>query len=236
MASKDNLQPVRREPLYDQVARRLREFINDENLQPGDRLMSERELARRLGVSRSPIRQALMALRTMGLLEVRHGDGVYLLARSPEEVVSTLALEVLESRNDLPTIWEVRQPLESQAAGLAARRRSGAELRRMSEALDAMSDAIRSGDEAVLPDRHFHEAIHVAAHNPLLLQLLQQLASQLDRASQESLSQPGQPSRSLEQHRHILDAIERRDEDSARISMQHHLIATSDVRFVRKPD
>src|ERR687887_1262919 len=82
------LEPITRSPLYEKVVERLREFIDVQNLQAGDKLMSERELAERLGVSRTSVRQALTALKVMGLVEIRHGDGVY-LQRAPSDVVST---------------------------------------------------------------------------------------------------------------------------------------------------
>src|SRR6201999_2435889 len=84
------LRPIERNPLYEVVAARLREFIDGENLQPGDRLLPERELAERLGVSRTSVRQALTAMRVMGLIEVRPGAGAY-LQRPPADLVPTLA-------------------------------------------------------------------------------------------------------------------------------------------------
>lgn len=230
-----DIAPVQRAPLYEQVAERLREFIDDQQLKPGDRLMSERELAKRLGVSRSPIRQALTALRTLGLIEIRHGDGIYLL-RPAEELIANLALEVVESQADLPQIWEVRQPLEAQAAALAARRRTDQDLEGMREALDSMADAVAAGDEGFLGDKHFHELIATAARSPVLTKVLQGIQPSLDRASNASLSQPGQPKKSLRQHRAIYEAIEGGDEAAARRRMLNHLQLTSDVAFVRPPD
>ena len=106
-----SLEPIRRSPLYEQVAERLRGFIDAQRLQPGDRLMSERELAVQLGVSRTSVRQALTALKVMGLVEIRHGDGVYLL-RSPRDLVPSLATEIVDSEVDHPMIWEVREGIE----------------------------------------------------------------------------------------------------------------------------
>jgi GntR family transcriptional repressor for pyruvate dehydrogenase complex len=77
--------------LYEEVAERLREFIDARELKPGDRLPSEREIASWLEVSRTSVRQALTALRAIGLVDMRHGGGVYVV-RSAEEVIPTLAL------------------------------------------------------------------------------------------------------------------------------------------------
>jgi GntR family transcriptional regulator, transcriptional repressor for pyruvate dehydrogenase complex len=224
---------ARKDPLYDQVEAQLRQIIDEDSLKPGDRLMSERELAERLGVSRSPVRHAITALRALGLVEVKHGDGIYLL-RTPNEFVSSMAREVVEVRADLPDVWEVRQPLEAQAAGLAARRRTAANLKAMQTALASMERAVNQGGNGVVADRQFHQSVWEAAQNTLLLTTLLQLSVHLDRASEESLSQPGQPSRSLSHHLEIFKAIETGNQDLARLAMLFHLQATSYVPFVRR--
>jgi GntR family transcriptional repressor for pyruvate dehydrogenase complex len=226
------LQPIARSPLYEQVVERLREFIDAQQLKPGDRLMSERELAERLGVSRTSVRQGLTALRVLGLVEIKHGDGVYLL-RSPRHVIPSLASEIVGSEVDHPMIWEVREAIEVQAARLAARRRSAADLKAMRETLDLMETAIAGGDDGIAEDRRFHHAIVDAAGNPLLRQMTEQLAEVIDRTSQASLTLAGRPSISLEAHRAILAAIEARDEAAAAEEMRQHIM-TSGHRVVER--
>jgi GntR family transcriptional repressor for pyruvate dehydrogenase complex len=219
-----SLRPIRRTVLYEEVVDRLRDFIDVNKLQPGDRLMPERELAEQLGVSRTSVRQALTALRVLGMVDIRPGDGVYLL--STEDIVPSLALEVLESEADHPMIWEVREAVETQAARLAAKRRTEDDLERMSAALEAMTESVEGGGEGILGDRHFHEAILSASHNPMLFRLFEQLADAIDRTSQGSLSLKGQPPISLGAHRGIYEAIRDGSEKRAGDRMRAHL-ATS---------
>lgn len=230
MPSKPNLQPIARSPLYEQVVDRLRAFIEAQGLAPGDRLMPERELAERLGVSRTSVRQALTALRVMGLVEIKHGEGVFLL-RAPGDVIPQLATEIVGSEVDHPMIWEVREAIEVQAARLAARRRGESELRTMREALDLMETAVAGGDDGIVEDRRFHRAIVEAAGNPLLQRLTEQLSDVIDRTSEASLTLAGRPPVSLASHRAILAAIERGDEDGAAQAMRQH-VATSGERVV----
>jgi GntR family transcriptional repressor for pyruvate dehydrogenase complex len=219
------LRPIRRSLLYEEVVDRLREFIDVHELKAGDRLMPERELAERLGVSRTSVRQAITALRVLGMVEVRPGDGAYLVRT--EDLIPSLALEVLESEADHPMIWEVREAVETQAARLAAARRSEEDLERMRAALDAMEEAVAAGGEGVLGDRHFHEAILAAAHNPMLERLFDQLADAIDRTSQSSLSLKGQPPISLDAHRRIYEAIRDSLVPDAGERMRDHLIASA---------
>jgi GntR family transcriptional regulator, transcriptional repressor for pyruvate dehydrogenase complex len=216
------LQPIERSPLYEVVAERLQSFIESENLKPGDRLLPERELAERLGVSRTSVRQALTAMRVMGVIEIRPGAGAY-LQRPPADLIPNLAAEVAKAEVDHPMIWEVREGVEVHAARLAARRRDDGDLAAMGEALAAMAGSIDGGGDGVDGDRLFHRAVVAAAHNELLSQLVEGLADVVDRTSEVSLTLPGRAPRSLQVHREILAAIEAGDEEGAAERMQRHI-------------
>jgi GntR family transcriptional repressor for pyruvate dehydrogenase complex len=221
------LQRIERSPLYEVVAERLRDFIESENLKPGDRLLPERELAERLGVSRTSVRQALTAMRVMGLIDIRPGAGAY-LQRPPADLVPSLAAEVAKAEVDHPMIWEVREGVEVQAARLAARRRSEADLAAMRDALAAMARSIQGGGDGVDGDHLFHRAIVAAAHNDLLSQLIGGLGDVVDRTSEVSLTLPGRAPRSLEAHRQILAAIEAGDEEEAAERMRKHIAESAE--------
>jgi GntR family transcriptional regulator, transcriptional repressor for pyruvate dehydrogenase complex len=224
------LRPVRRSRLYEEVVERLRELIDVQGLKPGDRLMSERDLAERLGVSRTSVRQALTALEVMGLVRIRHGGGVF-LAR-PKAVVPSLASELVDRYEQLPAVIEVREAIETQTSRLAARRREDADLHAMRAALERMEAAIESGDDPADADAEFHTAIVQAARNPLLARLWADLAEPIDQTRRASLARPGRPPHSLAAHRAILDAIEREDEDGAAASMREHLAVVGDLGFL----
>jgi GntR family transcriptional repressor for pyruvate dehydrogenase complex len=228
------LRPVRKSLLYEEVVERLREFIDVQQLRPGDRLMPERELAERLGVSRTSVRQALTALRVLGMVDIRPGDGVYLV-RGAEDLIPSLALEVLQSEVDHPMIWEVREAVETQAARLAATRRTADDLERMEAALEAMEESVEAGGEGIVGDRHFHEAILDAAHNAMLRRLFEQLAEAIDRTSQSSLSLKGQPPISLDAHRAVYECIRRGEVEQAGERMREHMaVSASTVLAARR--
>jgi GntR family transcriptional regulator, transcriptional repressor for pyruvate dehydrogenase complex len=181
------------------------------------------------------VRQALTALRVNGLVEIRHGDGVFLV-RSPEDVVPSLADQLLQSHAQLPAIMEVREALETQTARLAARRRGEEDLRELRVALDAMAAAIEAGEDGADADQRFHVAIARAARNDLLTSLMDQLADPIDQTRRASLSRPDRPPRSLAAHHEILAAIEAQDEDAATAAMRSHLAVVADVALVPHDD
>lgn len=219
------LAPIRRTPLYEQVAERLRALIQAERLGVGDRLPGERELATRLAVSRSSVRQGLTVLRVMGLVEIRHGTGIYLL-RSPSDVIPPIPLESVDDDANLPALSEMREVLESHAARMAARKRSAADLAEAAHAIAEMEEEIRRGDIGLQGDRRFHGALIVAARNPVLSELLARLDPTIHLIARASLERPGQAPRSLATHRLILEAVTRQDEDDAARLMGGHLAVT----------
>lgn len=221
------IRPVDRKPLYEQVSERLKEFIDVNRLQPGDRLMSERDLARQLAVGRSSIREAITALRARGMVEVRHGDGIYLLRR-PEDLIPSLAAELVETHIDHPAIWETRQALETQCARLAARRATAADLTELDASIVEMQAEIDAGEAGLAGDRRFHNGVARASHNPILIQLLESMRTAMDRTAASSLTRAGQPARSLADHRSILAAIRSGDSTEAADEMLRHLVSTTD--------
>lgn len=223
---------IDRRPLYEQVGERLREFIDTSGMQPGDKLSNVRDLATELQVGRSSIREAITALRAQGIVEIRHGDGIYLLQR-PEDVISSLAAELVETHVDHPYIWETRQALEAQCARLAAVHADADDLDELDVALEQMRNEIAAGLPGLDGDRRFHLGVATAAHNPLLLKLLKGLRLALDRTSETSLTRPGQPARSLEDHQGIVDAIRAREATDAANRMLLHLVDTTD-KLVRR--
>jgi len=226
-----SLAPVRRSRLYEQVADRLRAHIDVEGLKPGDRLLSERDLAERLGVSRTSVRQALTALEVTGIVEIRHGGGVF-ITEPPETVLPLLAGALADEHEQLPAVMEVRQAIEAQTARLAAQRRVEDDIAVLDLALRRMQEANRAKEDPADADREFHDRIVAAAGNPLLQMLWDQLSASVDKTRRASLARPGRPQASLKAHRRIRDAIAAGDPDAAAKAMLDHLAVVADLGFL----
>jgi GntR family transcriptional regulator, transcriptional repressor for pyruvate dehydrogenase complex len=222
------LRPLERAPLYEAIAERLLSYVVQSELAAGDRLPGERELARRLGVSRTTVRQAIVALQAQGVLEVRHGGGTFVRDLAP----GTAALEGVRARRDrLPAVLEARRALEIPLARLAARRRTDRDLAAIADGLDRMRREVAEGAIGLDGDAAFHGAVAGAAHNPVLAGLLDALAEEVAETRAESLSQEARPPRSLADHEAIAGAIEAGDEDSAAAAMEAHLDHVADLRL-----
>ncbi|GAF46102.1 GntR family transcriptional regulator [Rhodococcus wratislaviensis] len=227
----EQLRPVTRPRLYEVIVEQLCSHIADNEMVPGDRLPAERELAAKLGVSRASLSQALVALEVQGVLSVRHGDGAVLVRRPAEERV----IKALREHADrLPDIIEAREALEVKLAGLAAERRTDAEMAAIDSAISMMESEISAGDRGVVGDEMFHEAITTAAHSSLLAKLMHEISELVRETRIESLSQTERPRASLEGHKKIADAVRRQDSVAAARAMAAHIRMVSDVALLRE--
>jgi GntR family transcriptional regulator, transcriptional repressor for pyruvate dehydrogenase complex len=229
----EQLRPVARPRLYEVIVEQLCGYIADNEMTPGDRLPAERDLAAKLGVSRASLSQALVALEVQGVLSVRHGDGAILVRRPSEE----RAIKALREHADrIPDIIEAREALEVKLVGLAAARRSDAEMAAIDAAIEKMESEIDAGERGVMGDEMFHEAITVAAHSSLLAKLMHEISGLIKETRIESLSQEDRPRASLEGHRRIADAVRKQDPQEASQAMADHIRLVSDVALLRNAD
>ncbi|HTF52799.1 MAG TPA: FCD domain-containing protein [Pseudonocardia sp.] len=225
------LRPFVRPRLYEQLVERLLDHIQAEGLRVGDRLPPERELASQLAVSRASVSQALVALEVQGVIDVRHGDGAVILEIPPERQV----LAALHARrNRVRDVIEAREALEVKLAGLAAVRRTAADLAAIDGALEEMARDVVQGGRGVVGDEHFHAAVTAAAHSELLARLMTEIAELIKESRVESLSQPGRPKQSLDGHRVVAEAIRAGDAGRASTGMAEHIAAVSDVALLRE--
>lgn len=213
--------PVRRDRIYEQVARQIRQQILEGRLVPGDRLPPERELARQFGVSRVSIRQALTLLMAEGLIENRVGEGTFLRENGNRFTITSLAASLIPGRK-----WEyemqVRELIEPGAARLAATSidRNLTELQRILERQQrALSDAEVFSEE----DTAFHTAIAKLTRNPLLVRIIEILHVMTEPTRVQSLASEEGRRRSLAGHLRIFDAIRDGDAPGAEQAMLDHL-------------
>lgn len=229
----EQLRPVTRPRLYEVIVEQLCAYIADNEMMPGEKLPAERDLATKLSVSRASLSQALVALEVQGVLSVRHGDGAILVRRPTEE----RAIKALREHADrIPDVIEAREALEVKLAGLAAARRTDAEMAAIDAAIATMEAEVEAGERGVVGDEMFHEAITAAAHSSLLAKLMHEISGLIRETRIESLSQANRPRASLEGHRKIADAVRKQDPREASRAMAEHIRLVSDVALLRDGD
>src|SRR5689334_607844 len=125
------LGPIKSTRIYEEIVRQVKQLIAEGRFKSGDRLPPERELAEKFVVSRTSVREALRALESLGLIDIRPGEGTFVREVSVESLVEPLALVMVSQREALAELFEARQMIEPALAALAARRATPEELHEM---------------------------------------------------------------------------------------------------------
>jgi DNA-binding GntR family transcriptional regulator len=196
-------------PLREMVFESLREAINLGRLRPGERLM-EIQLAEEMGVSRTPVREAIRKLELEGFVAMVPRKGAYVAGISVKDIVD---------------VFEIRSSLEALAAGLAAERITDEEMELLERSLVEISEF--STDENIKAivdgDINFHDIIYKASRNQRLVQIITHLQEQIHRFRMTSLSQPGRTKIALDEHKSIVEAISDRDVELAQQLAREHI-------------
>jgi DNA-binding FadR family transcriptional regulator len=217
--------PVMHGRLADKLYEDLLTWITHEDMKEGYKLPSEQRLAEQFGVSRPVVRQALLRLRSDEIIISRHGSGSYIQRRPKKEFFDFAPIGGVA---DLVRCFEYRIALEGEAAWLAARRRTSADLKRMGDALRDMDEAVASRTVATGSDAEFHAAIAAATKNELFVSTMESLSTlifagmtvarnlslRMDLARLELVQK---------EHLAIYKAIEAQDPSAAREQMRKHI-------------
>jgi DNA-binding FadR family transcriptional regulator len=216
------IQAVEPRRLYRQIADQIASLIRRGEYKPGARLPPERDLAKRLGVSRPSVREALIALEVEGFVEVRIGSGVYVA-----DAQQVARRQVLPPDSGPFELIDARRLIESECAALAARHATAAQLRQMKSALASMS---RDRNKHVVPldgDHVFHLRIAEASGNSALALVVRTLWAQrtgpLFLRLEHHFDTPALWSAAIDEHQAVLDAIVAHDPAAARAAMRRHL-------------
>ena len=219
------LGPIKSTRIYEEIVRQVKQLIAEGRLKSGDRLPPERELAEKFVVSRTSVREALRALESLGLIEIRAGEGTFVRQVSLDALVGPLALMMTSQREAIGELFEARRVLEPAIAALAASRATPDEVQEMERILESQAREVAAGRTGLAEDAAFHTAVGAAAHNHAITRIVHAIMDLLTQSREESLNTPGRPTRSHQDHRRILQAIAKRDPSAARQAMLDHQVA-----------
>lgn len=221
------LSPLKRKMLYKQVADELKEFIINNDMQSGDRLPSEHELAKMLGVSRTSIREGIRYLETLGFIETRIKTGITVKRENLQPITDYLVFNLKHSKVSWKELLEARKLLEIDAIELAVKNISEEEIGQMEGNMQECENRIRLHENIDANDYMFHQLIFKAAKNKVIEQfnviikeffynedLTRQLVNNINDPD-DRLTMAG--------HRRILDALKNKDVEQARKEMLNHL-------------
>ncbi|CAK6476646.1 FadR/GntR family transcriptional regulator [Peribacillus castrilensis] len=219
---------IKPKKIYEEVSDELYEMIRSGSLKPGEQLDSIQQLAENFQVGRPAIREALSALSSMGLIEIKQGEGTFVKTFDPAIMNHPLSAALLMDQDNIKHLLEVRKILESGTAEVAAKKRTEEnliELKDMLFNMDKVSDDEELSDKA---DISFHVAVANASQNELLITLMNHVSELMTEKMRDIrrvalYSEEMTLKQLYQQHVRIYDAIVAQDEDGARSAMLFHL-------------
>ncbi len=211
-----------RETVSTEVAKKLIDYLLGGELEAGARIPSERALAKAMGIGRSTIRDALKPLTLLGLLQVRPGDGTYLMSPDSDVLPQSINWSLLLGERRVRDLLEAREVIEPALARLAAARRGDDTVEELERLLQQM-ERPREKKAFIEADLAFHMQIATAAENHALLGLMTSIRSLLEAWIRRVAEAAPDTGPSYEEHVPIFEAIRNADQDAAEQAMGSHL-------------
>jgi len=215
----------RADHLPTQIAMQIGREISERRLVPGDRLPTEHALAKSFGVSRTVVREAIAQLRNEGIVESRQGIGAFVVDADRRRSIR-IEDGALSPEEAFRGLFQLRAPLEVEAAGLAARHHTDEELAAVDAALDRMTGIGKWTPEGINADLEFHQALAAATHNEYFTMILGFVAGRVGITigmARERIELDEIVTVTIAEHRAIRDAVAARDVAGARAAMRLHI-------------
>ena len=224
------LKAVKKRRAYEDIVDQIRKLIEKGKLRRGDRLPVEKELSETFKVSRLTVREAILSLETMKLVDRRQGNGTYVIASSEEALVRPLAEALVEEKDNFLDVFAVRGIIEPEITRLAARNATEAQVKELERILEVQEKEL-TGKKGVGMNSDFHRTLAKMSRNKVLERLLHALIGALGTKREKYLLSQERRKKSLEGHRQILAAIRDGSPDAARRAMRRHLQEVENIVF-----
>jgi DNA-binding FadR family transcriptional regulator len=217
--------PLKGERAFESIASQIRKEIYSGKLKPGHKLPTERELARIFNASRVSVRSALLNLEQSGLLHIKKGagGGFFIKGWNPKPVSDSLSTMLQLGRVSIADLTEARIIVESQAAGLAAKRATEEDLRKIEAAIQDFRERAKQKSPPAPGDLNFHVCVAEASKNPVILLIIQSLMDLLFKRIGSYSVGAGDSRQIIKHHQEILGAIRNKEEKKSQAMMLKHV-------------
>ncbi|WP_275116608.1 FadR/GntR family transcriptional regulator [Alkalihalobacterium chitinilyticum] len=230
------IRKVKPKKIYEIVAEQLMDMIKKGEVKPGERLASVQQLAEEFNVGRSAIREALSALKAMGYIEMRQGEGTFVKKVDLDLIGSIIPGVQLMQQEDMRELFEIRKVIETGAASLAALNRTEEDLKQMEQALNEMQQAEGDGTIGEKADVDFHKSIVSATKNEMLSKLVGNVSDVMHQSMREArklllYSEQRKMNQLYEEHLRIYEAIKEKNQQRAYEAMMEHIVGVEKGLF-----
>ncbi|MCR8633289.1 MULTISPECIES: FadR/GntR family transcriptional regulator [Paenibacillus] len=235
------IQKISSRKIYEVIADQIKEQIINGTLKPGEKLPSTKELSESFQVGRSTLREALSALKAMGLVEIHQGEGSYVRSIESQDVDLPVFDSLLMNRETVIELIEARKALEISNAALAADKRTDEDIAKFEAVLKNMEDFLGNEEEGERSDMLFHLTLAEASHNSIMARMIDSISTQMQTAIRETRRLQMYSSKTVskqlwEEHKAIFEAIRDQDTAGAEEAMRRHLFHVEQVllKFLKR--
>ena len=217
------LTPIKNVKVYEIIMNQIKDIVRSGELKRGDKLPSERDLALKLNVSRTSVREAIKALETLGLIESKHGEGNYIRSDFEDILLEPLSIVFMLLGSDNNEILQLRNVIEPEVAKIAAQNITNDEIEKIEDIIEKLSKTKDSKECASL-DKEFHYAIAKASKNHLLSTIIFSVSSLIEEYIDESKIYDDKKEEVIKEHRKILKALKEHNKEEAFKEAKNHLL------------
>jgi len=214
---------INREVIAEKVAYGVIDFICENKIKPNEKLPTERELAEIFSVGRPAVREALRALHMMNIVNIRHGDGIYLSSLEPKLLINPFKLYMDLGEITLEHLFEARMLLEVEVIGLAAKRITEAQIMEIEKHIKKSYEFLEDAHEFQKADTKIHSIISDAADNPILKNIMMSIKELVDKSREITSGHRELREIVHNDHNRILEALKMKDEEACKNTMRNHL-------------
>lgn len=215
---------VDRKSISDEVVQYIKDLIHQDKFSPGEKIPGEREMAKKINVSRNTVREAYKILGAQGYLNIKHGQGVFI--SDEESQIRNLTSSFFMRKDDVLELFAIRKVLESQAVIWAMENPRLDHHRELKNILEDNKMALKnkaSFEELALLDQKFHLALCRMSGNTILIRIMINLIDLLSEVRTQTIQIPGRSEQSLKEHILIVEAMITRDKKLAKQLILEHL-------------
>lgn len=216
---------IQQKRIGDEIFEQMKEHIISGQWAPGKKIPGELELAKLFGVSRVSVREAIHRLVGMGILTIRRGEGTFVTEMLPENYLNALLPVLMIEGASLSEMLEFRAMMEVESTRLASRRATEQDIKHMTEIIQNMEKSRGHNLDFAAADLNFHTAMAMATHNSVIIKVNAIIHDMLKKSMQEIVGITGYED-GLFYHGKILEAIKKRDTDTAVNLMREHIHVT----------
>jgi GntR family transcriptional regulator, transcriptional repressor for pyruvate dehydrogenase complex len=200
---------IRRNPLQSEIMKFIREYIESNHLQPGDRLPSQEKLIEMMGVSRTALREAIKTLEARDIIKIVNGKGVFVQDDSLQGLLAQL--EFTKEKELLVEVLEARKILEREIVTLVIKNITNEELTNLENILDIIIDKYNRGERQNVEDKKFHYMVYEYSHNRIMQQLILSISGTMEKLWEFPLNMDSPFTETIPTHVDFFNALKRRD-------------------------